>query len=402
MPTAYIIAAARSPQGKFLGGLSTLTAPQLGGHAIAAVCQRAELDGASIDQVMMGQVITGGAGQAPARQASTLAGLPSHVGAVTLNKVCGSGLYSIMLADLAIRAGEYQRVIAGGMESMSGAPHIMRGGRVGWKYGAGQLIDALDIDGLRCAHLDLAMGSIAEQVAKEHGISRRDQDAWSLRSHQRALAAQAAGRWSSEIVPIQVRDGKTEVLRTVDECPRAGSSLESLAKLSPAFGLPPAAESGEYSASVTAGNSSSLADGAAAVAVVDEATMLALRPAWAFKIVSHTNLAGDHGNIFTAPAHAVSQLLAKTGRRLADIDLLEINEAFASQTVACVRLLGADEAKVNANGGAIALGHPLGASGARILVTLLHTLLDQNKSSGIATLCLGGGEAVAMLIERTT
>lgn len=414
MASAYIIAGSRTPQGKFLGGLASASAAQLGGHAIRAACERSRLDPATIDQVIMGQVILAGAGQAPARQASTLAGLPASVGAVTVNKVCGSSLYAVMLADMAIRAGEYHRVVAGGMESMSQAPHLLRGGRSGWKYGQQSLLDTVDVDGLRCAHLHAAMGDIGEALAQSASISRQDQDQWAQRSHQRAIAAQDANDFVSEITPVQVSEGKKLVTRELDENPRRDCNLETLGKLSPAFTSSPRVEPTPSSAlkqssapsadaspgTVTAGNASSLSDGGAALVIVDEQTFQNSQTDWAFRIVAHCNFAAAHQNIFTAPVGAVRELLRKTRRSAADIDLFEINEAFASQTIACVRELQLDEQRVNVRGGAIALGHPLGASGARVLVTLLHALVALNLNQGIASLCLGGGEAVAMLVER--
>lgn len=389
MTSAYIIAAARTPQGKLLGALASQSAPQLASHAIRRVVQQSQLP--FIDQVILGNVVSAGIGQAPARQAATLAGLASSVGAVTINKVCGSGLYSVMLADMAIRAGEYRSVVAGGMESMSRAPHLLLGSRTGHKYGPTALVDALDSEGLVCAQLHQSMGLVAEQLAQRIRIDRRSQDEWAARSHQRAAAAQSAGKFDNQIVPIEVKLGKQLSLCQQDETIRVDSSVESLGRLAPAF---------DAGGSVTAGNASSLADGAAAVTVVDEATYQSLKPAWAFRIVAHVTTAGPHVDIFTAPAQAVQELLRKTQRKLDDIDLLEINEAFAVQTLACTRELCADESKVNVNGGAIALGHPLGASGTRLLVALIHELLARHQSTGIATLCLGGGEAVALMIER--
>ena len=393
MSTAYIIAAVRTPQGKLLGALASQSAPQLAAHAIRRAIELSQVSAfdQAIDHVILGNVVSAGVGQAPARQAATLAGLSNSIGAITINKVCGSGLASVMLADMAIRAGEYHTVVAGGMESMSQAPHLLAGSRHGIKYGSAQLIDALDSEGLNCAHLKQSMGCIAEQVARSLNIDRQSQDAWALRSHQRAIAAQQSGRFASEVVPIAITVGKQSFTCQIDEPPRAECSLESLARLSPAF-----APQG----SVTAGNASSLADGAAAVVVVDDAALKKLNPDWAFRIVGHATVAGPHTEIFTAPARAVQALLHKTGRQMSDVDLLEINEAFAVQTIACMDALHADEAKVNVNGGAIALGHPLGASGARVLVTLIHELVARRQSIGIATLCLGGGEAVALMIER--
>ncbi len=399
--SAYIIAGCRTPTGKYLGGLSTLRSVDLGGAAIAGLLDRCTVRPDRIDQVVMGQVISAGVGQAPARQASTLAGLPSSVGAVTVNKVCGSGLYAVMMADIAIRAGEYHRVIAGGMESMSQAPHLLRSGRAGWKYGDQPLLDAIDTDGLRCAQLGVAMGCINEWVAMDGLISRQEQDGWAVRSHQRAVAAQDSKAFDSELVPVTVIEAKKQVQRMIDEGPRRDCSLDGLGRLNPAFvSSLVTSHNPTYMGSVTAGNASTLNDGAAALLVVDEPTMQSASTAWAFRIEGHCSHAVDHQHIFTAPVGAVRNLLSKYGRSLDEIDLFEINEAFAAQTLACVRELELDPERVNARGGAIALGHPLGCSGARILVTLLHQLVAGGHTRGIATLCLGGGEAVAMMVER--
>ena len=402
MVSSYLIAGCRTPQGKYLGRLSSLRSVELGGHTIRATLDRSGLDPVSIDQVIMGQVIPAGVGQAPARQAASHGGLPTSVGAVTVNKVCGSGLYSVMLADMAIRSGEYQRVVAGGMESMSHAPHLLRNGRGGWKYGEQTLLDAVDFDGLRCAHSGLAMGCIAEWVAKEATISRQEQDQWAVRSHQSAIAAQDGQAFSAEITPVSVVESRKSVVLSADECPRRDCQLESLARLSPVFLSPLVASESPstYQGTVTAGNSSMLGDGAAAVMVVDETTFRASKSNWAFRIVGHCSWAADHQKLFTAPVGAVHRLLQKTKMTVADIDLWEINEAFAAQTLACVQELDLDADRVNVCGGAIALGHPLGCSGARILVTLLHQLVSRGLTRGVATLCLGGGEAVAMMVER--
>lgn len=399
MASSYIIAGCRTPVGKYLGGLSSLHAVQLGGHAIAGAVERAGLARDAIDQVIMGQVIQAGAGQAPARQASALAGLPPTIGAATVNKVCGSGLYAAMLADMAIRAGEYQRVIAGGMESMSQAPHLLRNGRAGWKYGDQPMLDAVDVDGLRCAKLGVAMGCIAEWVAKEGHISREAQDQWAVRSHQRANAA--ADAFNAEIVPITVNEAKKQHVVSRDEGPRSDCSLETLGKLKPVFSSELLGEQqATYQTTVTAGNASTLSDGGAAIVVVDEALQRSTPTPWAFRIVGHCHYASSHQELFTAPVGAVRRLLEKTRIAVDDVDLFEINEAFAAQMLACIDQLGLDAERVNVRGGSIALGHPLGCSGARVLVTLLHNLIAQNRTCGIAALCLGGGESVAMLVER--
>lgn len=387
-----------------MGTLSTLRAVELAGFAVEAVLKKENFPVASIDQVILGQVISAGSGQAPARQAATLAKLPVTVGAVTINKVCGSGLYAAMMADMAIRAAVYSRVVAGGMESMSQAPHLLRQGRAGWKYGSQPLVDSVDVDGLRCAHDGLPMGCYAESLANSLGITRDDQDSWAVRSHARAIAAQDSSRLDAEIVPVPVIQGRQPVIVSRDEGPRRDCTLESLARLLPAFPIESVADgAGQLavdSGTVTAGNASTLSDGAAAVLVVDESTRGELQSDWAFRIVGHCSFAGEHRHLFTAPVHAVERLLALTGVAKSDVDLFEINEAFAAQTIACIRGLQIDEDSVNVNGGAIALGHPLGCSGARVLVSLIHNLLERGAARGIASLCLGGGEAVAMLVER--
>jgi acetyl-CoA C-acetyltransferase len=400
--SSYIVAGCRTPLGKFLGGLASLRAVQLGGHALSATIESAKVDPESIDHVMMGQVIQAGSGQSPARQASTLAAIPSSVGAVTVNKVCGSGLYSVMMADVAIRTGEYQRVLAGGMESMSQAPHVLRNTRAGWKYGEQPMLDAIDIDGLRCAQLGVAMGCIAEWVSQSAQVTRGDQDEWAVQSHRRAVAAIDSGHFSDEIIPITVTEAKKASIVSVDEGPRRDCTLDGLSKLKPAFVSRLVASDGDssYAGTVTAGNASTLSDGAAAVLVVDDSFYQQRSTDWAFRIAGHCTYAGDHQRIFTAPVGAVEKLLHKTRCRLEDIDLFEINEAFAAQTLACIRELKLDPGKVNIHGGAIALGHPLGCSGTRVLVSLIYNLVAKGLSRGIATLCLGGGEAVALMVER--
>jgi acetyl-CoA C-acetyltransferase len=391
---SWIVAGARTPIGKYLGELSHLSAPQLAGCAIAAAVNRLtdNCNGAKIefDDVIVGQVLSAGVGQAPARQAALLAGVPNTVGCATVNKVCGSGLYAVMLADRAIRSGDHQCVVAGGMESMSQAPHLLRGGRAGWKYGMQPLLDAVEFDGLTCPHGGVLMGKYAEQTAADYGVSRSQQDEWALQSHQRAVSAQQAGHFSAEICPVAGPKGE---LISVDGAPRADSSLERLGKLKPAF---------DSTGTVTAGNASSLSDGAAAVVVVSDE----LRNRWqtksAFRIVGTAVHAAQPSELFIAPAGAISRLLDRTGYLVKDIDLFEINEAFASQTLACMQVMGIDANRLNVNGGAIALGHPIGCSGARVLVTLMHALSTTKKRLGVASLCLGGGEAVAMLIEAAS
>ena len=387
MSNAWILAGARTPIGRFMGELSHWSAPQLAGYAIQATLAASEMDSAKIDEVIMGDVLTSGVGQAPARQASIYAGIPESVGCATVGKVCGSGLYAIMLADRSLRSGDSSIVVAGGMESMSQAPHLLRNSRAGWKYGQQPLLDAIETDGLYCPHGEALMGVYAENVAREHGIDRRTQDEWSMQSHQRAVAAQNSGAFVSEIAPVP--NAKGEMILS-DGGPRSDSSLEKLGRLKPAF---------EANGTVTAGNSSTLSDGAAAVLVVSEAVKRSLPERSAFRIVATTVHACKPQNLFLAPVGAIEKLLHKTNRKLFDVDLFEINEAFASQTIACMRDLRIPPDKLNVNGGALALGHPIGCSGARLLVTLMHAMKTRGLSLGVASLCLGGGEAVAMMIE---
>lgn len=388
---SYLIAGCRTPIGKLLGGLSSSAAPQLGAIAVREVISRANIATEDVEEVIFGNVLQAGVGQAPARQAALLGGLPPTVAAVTVNKVCGSGLKAVMLADQAIRAGDASCIVAGGMESMSRAPHLLVGSRTGFKYGHERLLDAMIHDGLWCAFENTAMGNSADYTAESRGVSRADQDAFALQSHLRAVAAAKEGRFDAEIVPVAIVGGKTSTMVTADEGPRADSSLDRLAGLKPAFGA---------NGTVTAGNSSQISDGAAAVVVASEAFRAAHPTKEAFRILASATSGVPPKEIFMAPVAAVRQCVAKAGLQLADIDLFELNEAFASQALADVRELGVDLARVNVHGGAIALGHPIGASGARVLVTLMYALVDRGLKRGVASLCLGGGNAVALCIER--
>ncbi len=391
-----IVSAARTPIGKFMGGLSSLSAPQLGAVAIRAAVQRAGIDPASIDEVMMGHVVTAGAGQAPARQAAIGAGLPDTVGAVTVNKVCGSGLEAAMLAASMIKAGDGDIYVAGGMESMSNGPFLLPEGRTGHRYGHTQLIDSVVHDGLWCPFEDHIMGNSAEFIADKYEITREEMDDFALKSHQKAIAAIDAGKFKAEIVPVEIKDARGRVMVIdMDEGPRRDTSKEALAKLKPAF---------KPDGRVTAGNAPGLNDGAAAVVVMSraQADRLGVKPL--ARIVGYTHAAVQPLWLFIAPARAVPKLLAKINWTLDDFDLIEINEAFAAQVLADARDMEQaghpwDWNKVNVNGGAVALGHPVGGSGARVLTTLLYALRDRNLKRGLATLCLGGGEAVAMAIE---
>jgi acetyl-CoA C-acetyltransferase len=390
-----IVAAARTPIGKYLGGLASLSGPELGAIAIREALKRANTPAEQVTEVIMGQVLQGGAGQAPARQAMLKAGVPATVSAMTVNKVCGSGLKAVMLAAQSIKAGDNQVVVAGGQESMSSAPHYLYGYRNGVKIGDQAIVDGMIRDGLWCATCDVHMGGHAEYTATKAKITRARQDAFAVESHARAVAAQESGRFRTEIVPVEIPGRKGPTVIDTDEGPRKDSSVEALGRLRPAFGSTDAAD-----LTVTAGNASSLNDGAAAVVVVS----LAYAQTHGLPVLAHINAyatgATDPRDLFFAPITAVRNLMQKEGTSIGDYDLIEANEAFASQSLADGDALGWDWARVNVNGGAIALGHPIGASGARLLVTLLHALADRGGRRGLVTLCLGGGDAVALSVTR--
>ena len=400
----YLVSAARTPIGKFGGALAGIPATELGGVAIKAAVERAGLDPATavIDDVLMGQVLQAGAGQAPARQAVLKAGLPDTTSATTINRVCGSGLKAIMLAAAEIRAGDAEVAIAGGMESMNGAPYQLPGARFGYRLGNAELVDATVHDGLWCAMEDCHMGTHAERVAIKDHVSRADQDAFALASHEKAIAAIDAGRFDAEIAPVTVRDAKgRETVVSVDEGPRRDSSAEALARLKPVFDLPDGDDRGDATeGTVTAGNAPGITDGAAATVVASERAVerLGLQPL--ARIVGYAQAEVAPKWLFLAPVEGVRRLLDRIEMPIEAFDLIEINEAFAAQTLADGRELGFDWDKVNVNGGAIALGHPIGASGARIVATLLHELARREARYGLATLCLGGGGSVAMAVER--
>jgi acetyl-CoA C-acetyltransferase len=400
----FIASAARTPIGKFGGALSATPAVELGGVAIRAAVERAGLEPetAIIDEVLMGQVLQAGVGQAPARQALLRAGLPETTSATTINRVCGSGLKAIMLAAAEIRAGDAEVVVAGGMESMNGAPYLVPGARFGLRLGNGELIDATVHDGLWCAIEDCHMGVHAERVAIRDDVSREDQDAFALASHRKAIAAIDAGRFDAEIVPVTVRDAKGQpVVVTVDEGPRRDTTPEALARLKPAFALPDGEDRGAATiGTVTAGNAPGITDGAAATVVASERAVERLGLTPLARIVGYAQAEVAPKWLFLAPVAGVRRLLDRVELPLDAFDLIEINEAFAAQTLADGRELGFDWDRVNVNGGAIALGHPIGASGARIVATLTHELRRRGGRYGLATLCLGGGGSVAMAIER--
>jgi acetyl-CoA C-acetyltransferase len=389
-----IVSAARTAIGSFGGTLSKIPAPDLGAVAIRAAVERAGIEPAVIDEVFMGSVVPAGLGQAPARQAAIKAGIPAHVGAVTLNKVCGSGLKTAMMAAGLVKAGDGDVYVAGGMENMNLAPYLLQQGRTGYRLGHGQLLDACVHDGLWCPFEDQHMGLAAEWIAEEYGVTREAQDQFALESHQKAVAAQESGRFVAEITPLEVPQRKRDpLIFDTDEAPRKNSTLEGLARLRPVF---------KRDGTVTAGNASAITDGAAAVVIMSLAKAEELGVEPIARITGYAYGAVEPLKIFTAPVFALRYLLERTGTSLADYDLIELNEAFAAQCLGDGKILadeGWDWAKVNVNGGAIALGHPIGCSGARVLVTLLHALKQRELKTGIASLCLGGGEAVAMSVE---
>jgi acetyl-CoA C-acetyltransferase len=378
--------------GRFLGGLSPLPATGLGAIAIREAMARAAVEPGAVDEVIMGMVVQGGAGQAPARQAAIHGGVPPEVPAMTINKVCGSGLKAVMLASQAIRAGDAQCVVVGGMESMSQAPFYVYGMRSGVKYGSQKLVDAVQHDGLWCSFGDNVMGSYAEYTAEKAGITREEQDQYAFESHQKAVAAMEGGKFEAEIVPVEIagRKGKVTVVKQ-DEGPRADTSVEALGKLRPAF---------QKDGSVTAGNAPGLNDAASALVVTSEAFAKANGLPVMARVTGYATGGGPPKELFFAPIVAVKNLMAKTGADIGSYGLIEANEAFAVQALADGRELGWDWDRVNVNGGAVALGHPIGASGARILTTLLYAMKDRGAESGLATLCLGGGNAVALSVEQ--
>jgi acetyl-CoA C-acetyltransferase len=390
-----ILSAARTPMGRFQGGLSPLSATQLGAVAVKAAVERAGLqDLESIDEVLMGNVVSAGLGQAPARQAAIYAGIPPTVGASTLNKVCGSGLKTGMIASQAIKAGDGDLFVAGGMESMSNAPYLLRARGGELRYGHGQLIDALLHDGLWDPFEDWAMGMAAEWIADEFEVSREEMDQWSYQSHMKAVEAIDSGKFKSEITAVEIPGRKGSVtIVDEDETPRRDTSIEALAKLRPAF---------TAEGKVTAGNAPGLNDGASALVYASrqKADELGVKPM--ARVIGYSQAAVPPKELFTAPGLAIPKLFEKTGWSMEDVDLIELNEAFAAQVLADGRMMsesGWEWNKVNVHGGAIALGHPIGASGARVLTTLLYALIDRGAKRGIASLCLGGGEAVAMAVE---
>ena len=395
--TPVIISATRTPIGRYLGALASVTAPELGSAAIREAVKRAGVGPEDVQEVIMGNVVQGGVGQAPARQAAIRSGLPAAVSAVTINKVCGSGLKAVMLAAQAIKAGDAQVIVAGGQESMSNAPHYLYGMRTGIKFGDQTLVDGVIRDGLWCSFCDVHMGGHAEYTARKASVTRQMQDEFAVRSHAKAVAAIDAGKFREEIVPVQIPGKKGPTVVDTDEGPRRDTSLETLGRLRPAF-----ASNGERpeALTVTAGNASPMNDGASALVVTSEEYARAHGLTMMARITGYATGAVEPKELFFAPIEAVKRLMTRAKTRIGDYDLIEANEAFAVQAIADGNALGWDWDRVNVHGGAIALGHPIGASGARVLTTLLYAMRDRDEETGLATLCLGGGDAVALSVER--
>ncbi len=393
MRESVIVSAVRLPTGKFLGALQSLPATDLGARVVREAVTRSGIDPNEVDECIMGNVVSAGLGQAPARQAALRGGLPDHVGALTINKVCGSGLKAVMLAAQGIATGDIDVAVAGGMESMSNCPYMLPQARTGMRMGNGEALDAMMHDGLWCAIEDWSMGLAAEAVVDRYGVSREDQDAFAAGSHQKAATAIHECWFKDEILPVEIPRRKGDPIRLeYDESVRPDSTAEALGRLRPAFK--------RDGGTVTAGNAPGVNDGAAAVVVMaaEKAAALELLPM--ARIVGQAVSGRPAKWLLMTPVEAVQKLLQKTGWTLDDVDLIELNEAFSAQAVAVIRELGADPTKVNVNGGAVALGHPIGASGARILTTLLYALKNRGLKRGIATLCLGGGNGVALAVER--
>jgi acetyl-CoA C-acetyltransferase len=396
--TPVIVSGARTPIGRFLGGLSPLSAPDLGAVAVRAATARSGIDPKDIDEVILGNVVQAGAGQAPARQAAIGGGLPATIPAVTVNKVCGSGLKAVMLAAQAIRAGDIRTAVAGGFESMSNVPYYLRGMRGGVKFGNRQVEDGLIHDGLWCSFGQCHMGGHAEYTAAKAGITREAADSFALDSHRKAVAAIDGGRFSDEIVPVEIQGRKGTTVVDTDEGPRRDTSAEALGRLRPAF--PNDAPDDIEELVVTAGNAPGLNDGGAALVVTSLEFAQAHGLDIQARITGYAAGGTEPRDLFFAPIAAVRNLMERTGASVDDYGLIEVNEAFAVQALADMQELGMDPERVNVNGGAVALGHPIGCSGARILVTLLYAMADRDISKGLATLCLGGGNAVALSVER--
>lgn len=386
-----IVGAARTATGSFLGGLAAIPAPVLGAAAIKGAVERAGIKPGDVDEVIMGNVVAAGMGQNPARQAALKAGIPDSVGATTINKVCGSGLKAVVFAAQAITAGDYRCIVAGGMESMSNCPYLLPKARTGYRLGHGTLVDSMVNDGLWCAFEDFHMGNTGEIVAEKYKISREEIDEYAVNSHRKAVAAIKAGKFKEEIVPVEVPQRKKEpIVFEVDEGPREDTSVEKLAKLKPAF---------KKDGVVTAGNAPSVNDGGSAVVVMSRARAEELGAKPIARVTGYATGGTEPKWVMMAPIQAVQNLFKVTDYKIEDFDLIELNEAFAVQAMAVIRELGFDSDKVNVNGGGVALGHAIGSTGCRILVTLLHALKDRGLKTGLATLCLGGGNAVALSVE---
>ncbi len=387
-----IAGACRTAIGRFLGALTPLKASEFGAVCVAEAVKRAGIKPSDVEEVIMGNVVSAGMGQAPARQAAIKGGIPPEVGSTTINKVCGSGLKAVVLAAQVIRAGDAEVILAGGLESMSNVPHYFFKGRFGQKFGNMDLVDGMILDGLWCAFEDQHMGSIGDWTAQKSGISREEQDKWAAGSHAKAVAAIKGGKYKAEIVPVAIPQRKGDpVIFDTDEGPREDTNLESLARLRPAF---------SKEGTITAGNAPGLNDGASAMIVLsaEKAKEMGVKPQ--VRITGYATGGTPPRELFYAPIVAVKKLMQKTGAKIGDYDLIEVNEAFSAQVLADGKELGWDWDRVNVNGGSVALGHPIGASGARVLTTLIYAMADRGAKTGLATLCLGGGNAVAMSVER--
>jgi len=392
MRDVVIVSAVRTPVGKFQGTLSELSAVELGAFAVRAAVERAGINSAEVDECIMGCVLPAGLGQNPARQAALRGGLADSVSALTINMVCGSGLKAVALAAQAIAHGEAEIIVAGGMESMSNAPYLLPGGRKGYRMGDGAVVDSMVRDGLWCACEDFHMGMTGELVAEKHAITREQQDAYALQSHRKAAAAWREGRFAAEVIPVEMKSKKGSVMVTRDESVREDASLEALAALKPAF---------KKDGTVTAGNAPGVNDAAAALVVMSaaKAKELGLHPMVTIKAQATSGVAPKW--VMLAPVTGVTKVLERAGWSMEEVDLFELNEAFSVQALGVMKELGLDATRVNVNGGAVAIGHPIGASGARVLVTLLHEMQRRNAKKGVAALCLGGGNSVALAVERS-
>jgi len=391
MEDVVIVAAARTAVGKFGGAFNNTSAADLGAAVIQALLEKTGVNGNQISEVILGQVLTAGVGQNPARQSVIKAGLPHEVSALTINKVCGSSLKAVMLGVQAIKCGDAEIIIAGGQENMSLSPHVLNGSRNGFRMGDAKLIDSMVVDGLWDVYNNYHMGTTAENVAKKYGISRLEQDEFAYASQNKAEAAQKAGKFKDEIVPFTIKSKKGDTIVDADEYPRHGSTLESMTSLRPAF---------DKEGTVTAGNASGLNDGAAMVMLMSASKAKALGLKALARVKAYASSGVDPSIMGIGPVSASKACLKKAGWSVGDLDLMEINEAFAAQAIAVNKDMGWDTSKINVNGGAIAIGHPIGASGARVLVTLVHEMIKRDAKKGLASLCIGGGMGVALAIER--